>query len=435
MAPGAAGQDHAGRSMEPSSGTSGGAGHPMPPKPAQQLPREAYVSPEWFERERRLLFGRAWVCAGATRELEAAGDFTTVLAGDHPLMVVRGEDGMLRAFHNLCRHRGTELLEGSGRVERSRIVCPYHRWTYDLDGTLRAVPLRAQCFADLDTGNHPLLPAAVAELGGLVFVHPDPGADFAGWRDSVEGVVWPHRFDRMSAGPEVTYEIRCNWKVFIENAIDGYHLAYLHRRTLGGPRADRNVWDVHGRHLVWYSTETGRKTCLPEAIARSAVGSSARPIEGAESGEYGGVFFLFPSTVVTTSPGELSVSRLQGTAADTCRLSVRVWQRKRAGWERWLGEQDSEEDIKDMPGYDAASGVFRLAHLPGHPLETGDFHWEDVWVCEKLQRSLRSPNHRVGRLAAGPGAEAPLEVFQRNVLDFLTPDQSQMPAAADARPA
>ena len=66
--------------MEPASGTSGGAGHSMPAQPAQQLPREAYVSPEWFERERRLLFGRAWVCAGAARELQAAGDFTTVLA-------------------------------------------------------------------------------------------------------------------------------------------------------------------------------------------------------------------------------------------------------------------------------------------------------------------------------------------------------------------
>ena len=416
--------------MEPAHGTSSGAGHPIPARPAQQLPREAYVSPEWFKRERRLLFGRAWVCAGPAHELRGAGDFTTVAAGDHPLMVVRGEDGVLRAFHNLCRHRGTELLEGSGRIKRSRIVCPYHRWTYGLDGALHAVPLRAQCFADLDTRNYPLLPAALGELGGLVFVHPDPGADFVGWQGSVEGVVWPHRFDRMSAGPEITYEIQCNWKVFVENAIDGYHLAYLHRRTLGGPRADHNVWDVHGRHLVWYSTETGRRTCLPEGIARTAAGSSALPIEGAESGEYGGVFVLFPSTIVTASPGELSVSRLQGMAADTCRLSVQVWRRKQAAWPQWLGG----EDITDAPGYDAASGVFRLAHLPSHPLETGDFHWEDVWVCEKMQRSLQSPSYRVGRLAVGPGAEAPLEVFQRNLLDYLAPAASPMSGESEPYP-
>ena len=420
--------------MTRADGAGGRAGHPMPVQPSQQLPREAYVSPEWYERERRLLFGRAWVCAGAAHEFPAAGDFTTVAAGDHPLMVVRGDDGVLRAFHNLCRHRGTELLEGSGRIERSRIVCPYHRWTYGLDGALRAVPLRAQCFADLDTGEHPLMPAAVGELGGLVFVHPDPGADFAGWRERIEGAVWPHRFDRMSAGPEATYEVRCNWKVFVENAIDGYHLAYLHRHTLGGPRADRNVWDVHGRHLVWYSTETGRRTCLPEAVARRAAGSIAQPVEGAESGEYGGVYLLFPGTIVTASPGELSVSRLQGTAADTCRLSVRVWRRRQAGGPRWLGGDDRGEDLTGAPGYDAASGVFRLAHLPGHPRDTGDFHWEDIWVCEKMQRSLRSPNHRVGRLAAGPGAEAPLEVFQRNVLDFLAPEARTLPDGPDARP-
>ena len=245
----------------------GRIGHTMPDRPAQRLPRDAYVSRAWFERERRDLFGHCWICAGAARDLAMSGDYVTVTAGDYPLMVLRDESGTLRAFHNLCRHRGTELVEGSGRLERARIACPYHRWTYDLDGSLRAVPMRARCFADLDTDAYSLLPAAIGELGGLIFVNPNPRADFAAWQADLESVLWPHRFERMSAGLELTYEIHCNWKVFLENAIDGYHLAYLHSETLGGPRADRNVWDVHGRHLVWYSTETGRKTCLPEGVA------------------------------------------------------------------------------------------------------------------------------------------------------------------------
>lgn len=405
------------------------AGHAMPDRPAQLLSREAYISPAWFERERRDLFGRSWTCAGAAVDLSTPGAYATVAAGEFPLVVLRDDRGMLRAFHNLCRHRGTELLEGAGRLDRMRIVCPYHRWTYGLDGALSAVPMQAQCFADLATAEISLFPAAVGELGGLVFVHPDPGADFADWCGDLDRAVWPHRFERMSAGPEATFEMNCNWKVFVENAIDGYHLAYLHRDTLGGPRADRNVWDVHGRHLVWYSTETGRKTCLPETVAKAAGGRALRAIDGAGSGEYGGVSLLFPSTFVTATPTELTVSRLEGVTADVSRLSTRVWLRKSAGWSNWF----DREKVEETPGYDPSSGFFRLSRLDRHPLETGDFHWEDIWVCEKMQRSLHSPAYRAGPLAAGAGAEAPLEVFQRNVLDFMAPATDSARPRPDAR--
>ena len=108
--------------------------------------------------------------------------------------------------------------------------------------------------------------------------------------------------------------------------------------------------------------------------------------------------------------------RLVGVTAGVSRLSVRVWRHDDAGW-KWLRRKERPEDL---PGYDPESGVLRLSHLGRHPLETGDFHWEDVWVCEKMQRSLRSPAYRIGQLAAGAGAEAPLEFFQRNVLDFVT---------------
>ena len=393
----------------------GRGGHAISDAPVQQLPREAYTCPQWFARERRDLFGRTWACAGIADDLPEPGDYATVLAGDHPLFVLRDDQGGLRAFHNLCRHRGTELVEGSGRLDGARIVCPYHRWTYGLDGGLRAISMHARCFPGLEVGDYALLPAALGEFKGLLFAHPDPGADFGEWRSDLERVAWPHRFDRMRAAAEVTYEMRCNWKVFFENAIDGYHLAYLHDRTLGGPPAHRNLWEAHGRHLVWYSTETGRKTCMPKALAKSMAEWGERVIDEARSGEYGGVFMLFPGTIVTAGPTQLSVSRLVGVAPDVSRLSVRIWHRG-GGW-TWPRR---EESVEELPGYDPGDGLFRLARLERHPLETGDFHWEDVWVCEKLQRSLHSPAYRFGPFAAGAGAESPLEFFQRNVLDFVT---------------
>ncbi|MDE0371627.1 MAG: Rieske (2Fe-2S) protein, partial [Rhodospirillales bacterium] len=126
--------------MRNAAGGRGRPGHAIPDQPAQQLPRDAYVDRAWFERERRDLFGCCWTCAGVVQDLAKPGEYVTVSAGDYPLMVLRDGSGTLRAFHNLCRHRGTELVEGSGRLERARISCPYHRWTYDLDGSLRAVP-------------------------------------------------------------------------------------------------------------------------------------------------------------------------------------------------------------------------------------------------------------------------------------------------------
>lgn len=385
----------------------------IPESPVQLLPREAYVQQDWFDREQRELFSRNWSYVGLSSEIAVRG-YATVNAGVHRLFVVRDDNGELAAFHNLCRHRGTELLEGSDRLEAARIVCPYHRWTYRLDGSLYAIPMKKECFPDLDPASHALHRSAVGEFKGMVFVHPDPGADFPAWKTDLDSVAWPHDFEQMAAGPALTYEMKCNWKVFFENAIDGYHLAYLHERTLGGPSVERNVWDAHGRHLVWYSIESGARTCLPAALASQSTGYGD-DVPGAESGKYGGVYMLFPNCIVTPSPSSLTISRLTAAAPGLSYLEVRTWTAKG----KWPGGQSGSPEV--YPGYDPASGFLKLEYLEEHPRDVEDFHWEDVWVCEKMQRSLGSPMHRVGALAAGRGAESPIAFFQQNVLDCLEP--------------
>ena len=389
----------------------------MPTQPVQQLPREAYTCEDWFNKERHELFGRTWSYICTAAELPGPGNYLTINVGNHPLIVLRDDAGTLKAFHNLCRHRGTELLEGSGKLESTRIICPYHRWTYNLDGSLRAVPMKKKCFPDLDLKERHLFEASVGEFKGMVFAHPAPGEDLSTWLGPLEPAVWPHEIDGMTPGANVTYELNCNWKVFFENAIDGYHLAYLHDQTLGGPKADFNVWDIHGRHLVWYSTETGKKTCMPEAVAEEPDSLGSKPIGGAESGEYGGVYMLFPNTIVTAAPTEFSISRLDPVSPGVTLLRARQWVSKSHGWKWFSG---GEANVEDFPGYDPDTGYLKLDRLQQHPLETGDFHWEDVWVCEKIQRSLSSPLYKVDALAQGSGAEAPLELFQRNVLDFVS---------------
>ncbi|NKB54397.1 MAG: Rieske 2Fe-2S domain-containing protein [Rhizobiaceae bacterium] len=222
-------------------------------------PKEAYASAEWMERERTTLFAHAWTFVGVTNDFMKAGDYRTVRSGSASVMALMGKDGELHAFHNICRHRGAELLDNESGNTGGSLVCPYHRWTYGLDGNLRGLPNKAECFPDLDRAAFGLKPARIGRFNDLVFVNPDPEADFDGWIAPLAGKAWPHDLfasDVKEAVPLV-YDLKCDWKVFIENAIDGYHLAYLHENTLGGPLPGQNLWERAGDHLIWYATEDG----------------------------------------------------------------------------------------------------------------------------------------------------------------------------------
>ena len=346
--------------------------------PMQRLPRDAYVSEEWFIREQRDLFGRTWAFAGVVTDFKEAGDFRTVQAGSNALIVIKGQDGELRGFHNICRHRGTELVEGCGNVGRT-IMCPYHNWVYSLDGQLRGVPAQRECFPDLDRKQVSLLHAAAGIFQNLVFVHPDaaPDVPFEAWVDTLASVPWPHDLaspDLVEGPDDVVYEMKCNWKVFFENAIDGYHLAYLHKETLGGPSHDKNVWETFGEHMVWWSTEReGVKHRVPAFVEKAAKSTAVVP--GADTPGYGGVYMLFPTTILTPNPWGFSISTLEPVDPGTTLMRVRNWAPK--GWLSYTYR------AKDIPGYDAETGRITSDKWTKHPLETGDFQTEDVWVCEK----------------------------------------------------
>jgi choline monooxygenase len=386
----------------------------IPEDPVQLLPREAYVCDDWFRREQRELFGKAWSFAGVVMDFPENGDYQTIQIGNQSLIVIKDNDGELRAFHNICRHRGTKLLEGDGNTGRF-IRCPYHNWVYNLDGGLRGLPAQKACFPDLDKKGISLLPASIGIFANLVFVHPEekPEEAFDIWLGGLANVPWPHDLaspDLEESPDDIVYELKCNWKVFFENAIDGYHLAYLHKETLGGPLHDKNIWEAFGSHLVWGSIERdGVKHRIPRFVEKAVEGSGLKTVNGAETPGYGGVYMLFPTTILTPNPWGFTISTMEPIDANTTRLRVRNWAPK--GWLSYIYR------AKDIPGYDKDSGVIKSSHWKKHPLETGDFQTEDVWVCEKMQRALQSPKHQVGALAAGAGGEAALAFFQQVVLN------------------
>jgi Rieske 2Fe-2S family protein len=388
----------------------------LPENPVQRLPREAYVSQGWFDREQTELFGKTWAFAGVTMDYKDTGDFRTIQCGPHSLIVIKGADGTLRGFHNICRHRGTELVEGCGNAGRS-IMCPYHNWVYNLDGSLRGVPAHRECFADLDKKTVALHGAAVGVFQNLVFVHPEANPDipFGIWVDNLASVPWPHDLgsaDLQESSETLVYEMKCNWKVFAENALDGYHLAYLHKNTLGGPTHDKNLWEIFGEHMVWWSTEReGVKHRIPEFVEKAAKGSGTKTVKGADVPGYGGVYLLFPTTILTPNPWGFSISTLDPLDPETTLFHVRNWAPK--GWLSY------DYRAKDVPGFDAESGRIKSSKWTKHPLETEDFQTEDIWVCEKMQRALHSPLHSVDYLAKGAGGEAAIDAFQQIVLSYM----------------
>lgn len=366
-----------------------------------RLSRSAYVEPEWLNRENGDLFADAWCYAGTSKMCPGPGDYVTLQIGAYDVAVLRTKDGTLHAVHNHCRHRGAALFDGPSGNAGGSIVCPYHRWTYGLDGALRGVPDMQTCFPGLDRSEFGLKPAGLGVLRDLVFVNANPAADFEAWIGPVADEAWPHDLFAadVKACVPLHYDVKCNWKVFVENALDGYHLAYLHEKTLGGPTPDKNVWDRAGDHMIWYANEEGVRHRLPAKIRNE--GGRTGMIRSASTPGYGGVYFLFPLTLVVPTPYGLSLTALKPLSADRTRLDVY----------QWVGPWQSTDERKYVPGYDKKSDLISSEHWTQHPLETGDFQTEDIWICEKVQRGLSSPAFEPGPLSKGPGAEDPITWF------------------------
>lgn len=375
------------------------------------LEREAYTSADWHSKEQTDLLGRSWQFACLDSDLTATGDFVSVQVGPYPLMVAKMKDGTLSAYHNVCRHRGTTLVDGKGNAGKS-FVCPYHRWTYALDGRLKGAPDMAACFPDLDRKNLSLKPAGLGQFKGLVFINPDPDANFDAWIEPIFDKAWPHELSAkdISEAAPLIYEMDCDWKVFVENAIDGYHLAYLHEKTLGGPKPEENIWEREGPHLLWYATdEDNTRHSMPLKFRKEAKSVWLKPIKAAKDPGYAGVFHLFPTTLIAATPYTFSISTLIPLEAGKCRMEVR----------HFIGPGQRKDERKHIPGYDSKTGIISSKNWAKTALDTGDFQTEDVWICEKLQRGLNSPAFERGPLAKGAGAEDPIMWFHKNILAVL----------------
>lgn len=250
------------------------------------LPREAYLSPALFVREKDRIFCREWTLACREEDIPAAGDFLLVDLLGEKVLVVRGREGDLRAFYNVCRHRGCELAlsaeepacRGDGGPTGhlgATIRCPYHSWTYDLDGTLRTAPYLEEAHGFRKEDFH-LFPVGLATWGGFVFLHLTPG-EAAGSGHTLRAQL-NGADDRLANYPlaslrrakRIVYEVQANWKVILENYNECYHCAGVHPelckivpsfREQGGSNLDweRGVPHKEGATTFTFSGTTTRQ--------------------------------------------------------------------------------------------------------------------------------------------------------------------------------
>ena len=195
---------------------------------ARTLPGDYYTAAEIFAEERRVIFARQWNCVGRATRVGHAGDFVVSEIAGESLIVVRGRDGRLRAFFNVCRHRGTRLCSEAAGSFNDTIQCPYHAWTYDTEGCLIGAP-HMQDVDGFDKANFPLHEAAVAEADGFIFVNTaDRPQPFGEWFAPMSTRLARFDLGRLGIRHVATYDVRANWKLVFQNYSECLHCPVIH---------------------------------------------------------------------------------------------------------------------------------------------------------------------------------------------------------------
>ncbi|HEY7356381.1 MAG TPA: aromatic ring-hydroxylating dioxygenase subunit alpha, partial [Ktedonobacterales bacterium] len=218
------------------------------------LPAAWYTDPKVFKREQKRIFRRTWQYVGLAEQISQSGDFFTARVDDVPIVILRDAEGLLRAFVNVCRHRGSQLLpDGCGH--RTTLQCLYHAWTYNLDGTLRAAPGSKD-----EPGFKPeelsLLPIQIADWGPFLFVNLDPQAPpltrvLGELPQLVAATGLP--LAAITRRVSRTYDIKANWKVVVDNYLECYHCPIAHKGF--SDLIDLN--DYHVTEYEYFSAQGG----------------------------------------------------------------------------------------------------------------------------------------------------------------------------------
>lgn len=316
---------------------------------ARSLPAAPYVDADFVARDRTQVFDRGWQLVGHASRLPQPNETLAVEIAGLPLVIVRNEDGLLRAFHNVCRHRAGPLAEGHA-CGVSRLRCRYHGWSYGLDGQLLSAS-EMQTAKDFDVSQICLPELTIDSFQDLLFVSHEPAVSLdeltAGIADRLTQPLNGFRFVR-----RVSYDIGCNWKIYVDNFLEGYHLPHIH------PELNRRLdYRSYRTELAaWHSLQ-----CSP------LQGDDALYGEGEAL-----YYFIYPNTMLNLLPGRLQTNRVLPLGSDRCRVEFDYYY------------VDAPEGCADLQQTDADF--------------SDSVQEEDRLICESVQRGLASGSYTPGRL-------------------------------------
>ena len=269
------------------------AGYDPDPSRSLSLRKEAYVDPAWYRTDLDRIIARTWQWVCHVEKVREPGAYITVLIAGRPIAIVRDRAGTLRAFYNVCKHRAHELLRGEGQT--TRIMCPYHAWTYGLDGQLVRAP-HTETLKDFDKGQICLDTVQVEEFCGFVFVNLDPAA--APMRTQTgdleaEVLHWAPDVGQLTFGHRLTYDIRSNWKNVVDNFLECYHCPTAHKDFCTLVDMDTYKVTTHGIYSS-HMAEAGQGTNAAYDVSNATVRTHA-------------VWWLWPTTCLMRYPGRSSM--------------------------------------------------------------------------------------------------------------------------------
>ena len=198
---------------------------------AEPLPHFAYTSPDFFDVEMDAIFLKHWVFIGRSDQVAAPGNYMTTTVAGTPLVIIRPAADVVRCYVNSCRHRGTQLVSGSGAIKRFR--CPYHAWSYDLDGKLTGAPGMKEV-PGFDFAEYGLKQVRCETWEGFIWVClDDNAAPLVKTLGNFTELFASYRFGDMMCTRVKAYDLTCNWKAYVENAMEAYHTPFVHKASIG----------------------------------------------------------------------------------------------------------------------------------------------------------------------------------------------------------
>jgi choline monooxygenase len=325
---------------------------------ASTLTAPLYFSPETFEKEKKSLFAATWQVVGHVRQAAKPGDYFTFDLLGEPLLIARGEDGVLRCFHNVCRHRAGNPASGCGN--RKLFRCGYHGWTYRLDGALLVTP-EFDGVEDFDPAEFGLVPVRLEEWFNLIFVNLDgeapPLHESLG---ELPNQAEKFDFGAMKFSDRRTYEMNCNWKTYIDNYLEGYHVPSVH------PSLNREI-NYGGYTVEPHSYYVRQWTPIRRSKSADATPRRYKQTRADLTADY---FWIFPNWMLNCYPDNISLNIILPLGPEKT-LAIFEW---------YLPETDL--------GSEAARNALAFSD---------EIQVEDAAICEIVQKNLHSSSYHSGR--------------------------------------